>query len=258
MAITSKEKKKIKKIKYKLPDSENKMSSDKNKLNKVEEPPAVYATQQSLPVYKEDVYTKVAVQNLMTFGVYSVIQNKETCTFERLVAECFFLFPKVFGLKRYPEWPDTLKFDRATRSLRERGLIIGGIGGKQSPGEITLTELGKKIARQTEEVLNSKMPFHQSNIKKSSFTVRSIDDKLIEYLKENLHFKKYLNNPKVFTISEPDFRNILRCTLETPMRVVKQNLEYFKQLARSYNEKQIMDFLFFCDQNFFNKIEKNG
>lgn len=233
------------------------MSTNKDKVNKkVQEPQATYAIQHSFSHYEEDVYTKVAVQDLMTFGIYSIIQKKETCTFERLVAECFLLFPKVFGLKRYPQWPDTLKFDRATRTLREKGLIMGGIGGKQSPGEITLTELGKKIANQTEDALNNKRPILYRKMPKSSSTVRSVDDKLIEYIKNNLHFKKYLNDPKSFTISEPDFRNILRCTLETPLRVVKQNIEYFKQLAKSYNKREIIDFLSFCENKFFKKVEK--
>lgn len=235
------------------------MSTKKNKANKkVQEPQATYAIQHSFSNYKEDVYTKIVVQDLMTFGIYSIIQKKETCTFERLVAECFLFFPKVFGLKRYPQWPDTLKFDRATRTLREKGLIMGGAGGKGSPGVITLTELGKKIAKQTEDILNNKSSIHRSKPTKSGPTDRSIDDKLIKYLKENLHFKKYLNNSERFTISEPDFRNILRCTLETPWSVVKQNLEYFKQLAKSYNDKQILDFLFFCENKFFNQGEKNG
>ena len=43
-----------------------------------------------------------------------------------------------------------MKFDRVLRTLRERGLIIGGAGGEYSPGEIALTGFGEKIAnRQT-------------------------------------------------------------------------------------------------------------
>lgn len=228
---------------------------NKNKLN---EPISVYSGSRSINTYDEEIYAQIAVQDLMLFGIYSVIKNKETCTFERLVAECFLLFPKVFGLKRYPQWPDTLKLDRQTRTLREKGLTMGGIGGKDSPGEITLTELGKNIVKQVEDSLNNNKTIPFSKRPKSSSTVRSIDDKLIEYIKSNLHFKKYLNDPKSFTISEPDFRNILRCTLETPWRVVKQNLEYFKQLAKSYNEQQIIDFLSFCENKFFNQGEKNG
>jgi len=232
---------------------------NKTKIHKVEEPITAYTIQHSSRHYEEDVYAKISVQDLMTLGIYSVIQKKETCTFERMVAECFLLFPKIFGIKRYPQWPDTLKFDRATRTLREKGLTMGGIGGKQSSGEITLTELGKKVANETEDILNNKKPIHSGKIMKSSSTVRSIDDKLIEYLKSNQHFKKYLNDPKSFTISEPDFRNILRCTLETSLRVVKQNLDYFKQLAKSYNESEMLDFLFYCENKFFSKkIEKNG
>ena len=99
--------------------------------------------------YKEEVYTKIKIQNLIVFGIYSVTQICETCTFERLVAECFLDFPKVFGFRRYPEWPDSLKFDRVLRTLREKGLVVGGAGGRYSPGEFSLTEFGKKILEKT-------------------------------------------------------------------------------------------------------------
>jgi len=51
-------------------------------------------------------------------------------------------------------------------------------------------------------------------------------------------------------MSEPEFRNLLRCTLETPLRVLKQNLEYYKKLAEAYDEKELIDFLLLCERRF--------
>jgi hypothetical protein len=206
--------------------------------------------------YKEEVYITIKTQDLIIFGIYSVIKNGEICTFERLVAECFLNFPKVFGFMRYPNWPDSLKFDRALRTLREKGLIVGGAGGKYSPGEISLTEFGKKMAKEIEVILNNQRTILTP--KKARSSGRSIDEKLIQYLKGNPHVKKFSNNHDAFSISEPEFRNILRCTLETPRRVLKQNLEYFKKLAKIYNEKQLLDFLLFCESKFIRKEDKNG
>jgi len=229
--------------------------SKKNK-NKLNEPITVYSINRVINKYNEEIYTQIAVQDLMLFGIYSVIKNKETCTFERLVAECFLLFPKVFALRRYPQWPDTLKFDRATRSLREKGLVIGGIGGKQSPGEFKLTEFGISVAKKTEQVLNNAQSV--SIIKKKYPLPRSIDDKLVKYLKENDKVKDFIEAPEKFYISESEFRNILRCTLETSERIVKQNLEYFKNIALTFNEKELLEFLKFCENKFLIKEEKNG
>lgn len=198
--------------------------------------------------YPIEVYPKIQMQNLIVFAIYSVIKNGDTCTYERLVAECFQMFPKVFGFKRYPHWPDSLKFDRPLRTLREKSLIVGSVRN-----HFELTEFGKKIAKETESILlgNKASIFY----KKTKPKGRSVDDKLIEYVKESELFKKFLTSPQDFTVSESQFRSLLRCTLETPERVLKQNLEYYKNVAQSYNEKQILQFLSACENRF---IEKRG
>jgi len=226
-----------------------KAKQNKN-IDIAEEPMVQYLKVQTPFISKEEIYTQIPILNLMIFGIYSVLQKKETCTFERLVAECFMLFPKVFGLKRYPNWPDTLKFDRATRTLRKKGLAVGGIGGKKSPGEFKLTEFGISLAKKTEYILINGYT-SQYVKKKSSPTIRSIDDKLIEYIRQSNCYKKFAENPDTYSITEPEFRNLLRCTLETPQRVVKQNLVYFKNLAKEYREKEIINFLLLCENKIF-------
>ena len=74
---------------------------------------------------KNLTYYKTSINDLILFSVYSVVGNKEDCTFERLVNESFVLFPHVFGFQRYPAWPDTRKLDRPLRSLRSGKMITG-------------------------------------------------------------------------------------------------------------------------------------
>jgi len=170
-----------------------------------------------------------------------------------LIAECFNNFPKVFGFKRYPQWPDSLKFDRSLRTLREKGLIIGGAGGNFSPGQISLTSVGENKARQIELI------FKQNKIiffKKKLETPRSIDEKLVQQLETNHYFQKYNKNPSVFTITEPEFRNLLKCTLETPERIVMQNFNYLNKLAIIYKKNQLIQFLLYCKNIILKK--KNG
>ena len=193
----------------------------------------------------------ISIHDLLLFGIYSVLKNGEVCTFERLVAECFKKFPKVFAFKRYPHWPDALKFDRPLRKLREKGFITGGIGGRYSPGELKLTPFGERRAKYVEDILSGKKTI--SSYKKIKLKERSIEEKLINYLKENEKVKEFLKNRKNFSISEAEFRNIIRCTLETPERVVKQNVVYLKNLAKNYNEKELLKFLSFCENKFLKR-----
>jgi len=200
--------------------------------------------------YPEEVYIKVKMQNLIVFGIYSVTKNGETCTYERLIAECFYNFPKVFGFMRYPQWPDPLKFDRPLRTLREKGLIVGSVRDR-----FELTEFGERVAKETESILTKKGGTINKTIKPMG---RSADDKLIEFIKKSEPYKRYQANPENFTISESEFRSLLRCTLETPERVLKQNLTHFKKVAESYKEAQIFNFLTTCEKKLIRKVRKDG
>lgn len=55
-------------------------------------------------------YEGISIHDLILLGIHYITEEGETCTFERLVAECFKRFPEVFRFKRYPQWPKSLKF----------------------------------------------------------------------------------------------------------------------------------------------------
>jgi len=93
--------------------------------------------------FDEESYKNRSINNLILFSIYSVIENKEKCTFERLVKECFTLFPKTFSFSKYSQWPDSRKLDRPLRSLRRKGLILGG-----PKTAFSLTKSGKKIVEE--------------------------------------------------------------------------------------------------------------
>ena len=186
----------------------------------------------------EGKYTNIPKNHLIIFGIYSVVTKKEECTFERLIKECFTLFPKVFGMSRYPQWPDTLKFDRDLRKLREQGLITGYLRISFS-----LTKFGERLAKETEEFLKKGIK------KRTTYTTkRGADINWINYLKKSQSFQGFLKNGKKFSITEMEFRNLLRCTLETPPRIIKQNLLYSKNLAKEFKEKDLTKFLEVCSQ----------
>lgn len=102
----------------------------------------------------EELYKEKSINDLILFGIYSLVEKKEKCTFENLVRECFRLFPKAFSFSKYPQWPDSRKLDRPLRTLRKRRLIDGN-----PKTSFFLTKSGKKLA---EEIVKS---FRQRRLK---------------------------------------------------------------------------------------------
>ena len=102
----------------------------------------------------EELYKKAKITNLILFSINSIIENKEKCTFERLIKECFTLFPEIFSFLKYPQWPDSLKLDRQLRTLRKRKLITG-----DPKTSFSLTKLGKKIALETAKTFRQRKLF---------------------------------------------------------------------------------------------------
>jgi len=97
---------------------------------------------------------QASINDLIVFSLYSVVSKGEECDFERLIKECFSLFPGDFGFYKYPQWPDSRKLDRPLRLLREHKLIKG------EPGTFfSLTKEGKVLAEDLAKVFKQKRLF---------------------------------------------------------------------------------------------------
>jgi len=187
--------------------------------------------------YSEGTYTKISATHLIIFGIYSILLRGENCTFEKVIEECFYLFPKVFSFSRHPEWPDALKFDRTLRILREKGLVVG------SPNTfLSLTKFGEKIAKKTSQ--NLKIGIFKRTIAEKPR--RDAEINWIRNLQKSDVFQRFLKGKNIFTISNMELRSLLHCTLETPLRIVKQNLSYSINLAEEFKEKDLLEFLKLC------------
>ncbi len=110
--------------------------------------------QKGKDAYTEELYQKASINNLILLSIYSVIENQEKCTFERLIKECFTLFPQVFSFTRYLKWPDARKLDRPLRTLRKRKLITG-----DPKTYFSLTKPGKKIAEEITKTFRQRKLF---------------------------------------------------------------------------------------------------
>jgi hypothetical protein len=95
----------------------------------------------------KEFYKKISIHDLILFGVSSVNSKKEKCTYERLVKECFDLFPKSFSFSEIPNWPDARKLDRSLRSLRKKKMLTG-----DPKNVFALTKIGRKSAEDISKI----------------------------------------------------------------------------------------------------------
>jgi len=104
--------------------------------------------------FEGELYTKLSVNQLILFSIYSITLNKKNCTFEELVERCFISFPETFRFENIKKWPDSRKLDRPLRTLRSKRLI-----GSDLEDNIALTNLGRKSAKQIAKNLTQKKLF---------------------------------------------------------------------------------------------------
>lgn len=97
-------------------------------------------------IFDEDLYKKIGKNDLIIFSIYSLKEKGEKCSFDKLVKECFTLFPKIFCFDKFPQWPDSRKLDRPLRDIREKKIISG-----DPQTNFSLTKNGEKIAKAISE-----------------------------------------------------------------------------------------------------------
>lgn len=188
--------------------------------------------------FDESIYSSVSLTKLTIFAISKIVENGEECAYERVVNECFTLFPKRFSFQRYPEWPDGARLKIEILRCRDNGWVTGN-----EKSGFQITSLGGRVA---EEVLKE---LQQGPARKLRATqTRDRGDTIISYLKKSEPYKRYQENKETFAISEEEFRRLLVSTFETPHRVLKQNLNFCSDVCEQYGERQLVEFLKECEK----------
>jgi len=188
--------------------------------------------------FDERIYSSISLTKLIILAINEIVSNREECAYERVVKECFTLFPKRFSFQRYPEWPDGTRVKIEILRCRDNGWVTGN---EKNGFQITL--LGKRAAQ---EVLKD---LQEERVKKQrTGQIRDRGDTIIKYLKESEPFRRFQQNKENFNISEGEFRRLLVATFETPPRVLKQNLNYCLDICKQYGENELFEFLKQCEK----------
>lgn len=185
-----------------------------------------------------DNYIQFSLEDLILVAVYSIKSRKEDCTFERLVKECFTLFPKKFSFSRYPQWPDSLKLDRPLRKLQERKLLLGN-----RTVSYDLSPVGRKVCLKVLKRLKISGIIPPST---ATNTGRK-EKRILDRVRQSDLFHEFLSKKGKFRVSNPQIRTLFLCTMETPLKVVIQNINYVQDLAKELKDKSLSNFLIICE-----------
>jgi len=186
--------------------------------------------------FDENIYTSISLAKLTLFAINEIANSGGECAYERVVKECFTLFPKRFSFRRYSEWPDGSRIKIEILRCRDKGWVTGN-----EKNGFQITSLGRRVAQEVLEELQEGM------VKKSGTgQTRDRGDNIIKYLRESEPFKRFRQNKENFTLSEGEFRRLLVATFETPPRVLKQNLNYCLDICKQYRENELFEFLKEC------------
>lgn len=197
----------------------------------------------SLTVVPEESYKKLGLDYLLIYAMKRIREGGEDITFERLVYECFTLFPGRFGFVRYPQWPDATRINKSwLRCRTDNGWIIGSV-----QEGFRLTTKGEDVAREVEQKLGGA----SQGIVRSAQKVRGKEEAALRYLRNSASFRRWVEQPKEiddFQISERELRTLLNCTAETPRRIIRQNLHYYMSMAELARDQAVSDFLRACSR----------
>lgn len=186
--------------------------------------------------FDESIYSSVSLTKLTIFAISKIVENGEECAYERVVNECFTLFPKRFSFQRYPEWPDGARLKIEILRCRDNGWVTGN-----EKNGFQITSLGKRVA---EEVLKELQQGPARELRPTQ--TRDRGDTVLSYLRKSEPYKRYQENKENFIITEEEFRKLIISTFETPPKVLEQNFNYCFDLCREYGEKELCGFLEKC------------
>jgi len=197
-------------------------------------------------LYQVEVYKNYGIDQLVIYATKKIIDAGEECTFERLVFECFTLFPEKFGFKRYPEWPDSARINKAwLRCRTDKGWLAGTV--KEG---FRITSTGEIIAKKTKKDLSGGYISKKIQFPKKS---RERYEAVLTHIKKSPEFLRFVEI-EGYDVSLSELKSFLGGTLETPKRILRHNLNLYFQAASIYNDSSVIPFLKLCKK----KLEKIG
>jgi hypothetical protein len=162
---------------------------------------------------------------LLLLVIREIEERDDFPSLETIVHDSFTKYPKKFGFKKYPQWPDSHVVEKRLRDMRRpKGLLSGNnkLGYR-------LTEAGQYRARVAFQRVT-----HPGAPKPEARTFREPEHNLVRLILESNLYQAYTTaqNETIFTNDEVfDF---LKLPLEAPLRIVIQKVKQFRNIVKGY------------------------
>jgi len=186
----------------------------------------------SLKPYNLELYQGEALSKLTTAGILKLHEVEMDTSYDNITVILYKLFPEKFSLINFPEYPDTLRVNRA---LTSHCITAGYVKGNLKTNFYTLTISGRKIA---EELLGKIEVGTKSQTKRSDLK-RSKYIRLVQAVTETSGFKKFLTKDYE-EIKKFDICESLHCTIDADEDLVKSNFDTLVDYAS--NAKKFENF----------------
>lgn len=180
------------------------------------------------------------LDDLIVYCVREILATGEECTFERLVFECFTRFPEEFGLRRYPQWPDSARVNKSwLRCRTDKGWIAGSV--KEG---FRLTRAGELVAERVAGDLGKK------SRAPSALGARARDrsEAMVRVIRADPLFVRFQGARTAFHPTEMEIRRVLGVTMETPPRILRQNINAYRNAAAELGDSEVLDFISTCER----------
>ena len=201
--------------------------------------------------FDERIYTRIGLDDLVTFGVFSLKEKGKEATFEDLVVECFRLFPKRFGLVGYPMYPDSALVNKSWLRCRTDKHLIDGSAAKG----FRLTPAGLEVVQRTLFLLKDSKG--QAALGKAKEEERSRASKFVQHVEDSSAFKKYAEESES-GISDFELRDVLLGTMQTEPEVLLDSANQLRAYAKAKERDDLDRFLEYVEGEVARRFTKSS
>jgi len=203
----------------------------------------------NLKPYKLEQYQGEALSKLTTVGILKLNEVKIDASYDNITVILYKLFPEKFSLINFPEYPDTLRVNRA---LTSHCITAGYVKGNLKTNSYTLTISGRKIA----EDLLGKIEAGTKSQTKRSDEKRNKYIRLVKAVTETSGFEKF-SSKQYKHIKKFDVCESLHCTMDADEEHLKSNFDMLVDYASDSRKfenfadisQSVLDYLEYLELN---------
>ena len=205
-----------------------------------------------LPKFDSGAYSDLALNDLVTFAVFTLADRRSEISAEDIVAGCFTMFPDRFSLRGYGHWPDSTVVNKRWLDCRAKGLISGS-----TQNGFAITAKGLTIAQKASSLLRGGTSSRRVGTRVQS-ELRTRAGRFVRALEKSDAYRAYVKQGNVHALSEFDFRSMLFCTMESSAETLKNNMAQLRQFSEMYERNELIEFLHRAEQKFSGFLKEAG